>query len=336
MEIVHGLEQFRPPAGGVVLSIGNFDGVHRGHRRLIETAQEHARRLGAAVAVMTFSPHPLAVLAPERAPAELSTLGEKLALLDRLGVAYGIVLRSEPALLGLYALEFLARLVETCRPRALVEGPDFNFGRGRSGNITTLRDHAPRFGYEVHVVPAVHATELPTHPTISSTSIRQALTEGRVDDANAMLGRPYRIVGTVGHGEHRGVGLGFPTANLTDIVHLLPQEAVYAAVAQIEPETTNSSDSAAEGAPALHLAAVNIGPQPTFAQERSRVEAHVLDYTADLTGRRIGLHFLGRLREQQRFDDAGALVAQIRRDVEATRALSGALDQLRMSGLIPL
>ncbi|MEW6251689.1 MAG: riboflavin biosynthesis protein RibF [Planctomycetota bacterium] len=323
MEIANGLEQFAAPPGGVVLTIGNFDGVHRGHARLIARAQAVADRRGAPVTVLTLEPHPLAILAPERAPAQLTTLREKLALLERLGVGRAIVLRSEPALLAQQAVDFLAALVAHCRPRALVEGPDFNFGRGRSGSVATLQEHAARWEYELHVVPAVHCQELPTHPVISSTSIRQALTDGRIADANIMLGRPYRIVGTTGHGEGRGATLGFPTANLEEIPHLLPQQAIYAAAAQFESGE-------------LHLAAVNIGPQPTFGQEAARVEAHVLDFTGMLRGRRLGLYFLTRLREQQRFETPAALSAQIGRDVAATRGFAAQLETIRRAGLLPL
>jgi riboflavin kinase/FMN adenylyltransferase len=309
MEIYTRLEQFVPPAGGAVLSIGNFDGVHRGHTRLIEQAHAVATRLSASVLIMTFNPHPLAVLSPERAPALLSTNAERMALLAQAGAGCCIVLRSEPELLAQRAEDFLARLVAHCRPRALVEGPDFNFGRGRTGGIATLEQHAHRWGYEVHVVPAVHCAELPTNPTISSSSIRQALRDGRMVEANAMLGRPYRVSGRVGRGEARGAKLGFPTTNLEAVVHLLPQHAVYAAVAQL-PDGT------------LHMAAVNVGPQPTFEQAQPRVEAHLLDFTGDLHGQRIGLHFLARLREQQRFASPAALVAQVQRDIAATRALA--------------
>ena len=323
MNICHGLEKFAAPPAGVVLSIGNFDGVHRGHAQLLATARQVALRLSAEVAVLTFHPHPLAVLAPERAPAALGTLGEKLALLARLGVAHAIVVRSEPAFLAQHADDFLASLVAHCRPRALVEGPDFNFGRGRSGNNETLAGHAARWGYELHIVPALRCVELPTHPTISSSSIRQALRDGRVAEAHAMLGRPYRIVGRTGGGDARGARLGFPTANLQDVRQPLPQEAVYAAVAQLEDD-------------ALHLAAVNIGSQPTFAQQQSRVEAHLLDFCGDLRGRRVGLHFLERLREQQHFSGPDALAVQLRQDVAATRALAARVPVLRAAGVIPL
>lgn len=306
-----------------MLTIGNFDGVHRGHARLIETARQVAERLGVATAVLTLEPHPLAVLAPERAPARLTTLAEKLALLERLGVSCCIVLSSGPALLSQQAVDFLASLVAHCRPRAFVEGPDFNFGRARSGSIATLKELAGRWGYEVHVVPAVRCEELPTSPIISSSSIRQALVDGRITEANAMLGRPYRIVGTAGSGVGRGTKLGFPTANLDDIGHLLPQQAVYVAAAQLDDGS-------------IHAAAVNIGPQPTFAQETCRVEAHLLDVACDLRGRRMGLHFLSRLRGQIRFGTQAELVRQISVDVERVRSYRCQIEDLIRSRPIAL
>jgi riboflavin kinase / FMN adenylyltransferase len=323
MRIAYGFEGYEPPSGGTVLTVGNFDGVHCGHARLVETAHSVARRLGAGVAVMTFDRHPLAVLAPERAPAQLVTLPERLALLERLGVQACIVLHSEPELLARSAADFLASLITHCRPRALVEGPDFHFGRGRTGTLATLQEHAAQWGYEVHAVPAQHCAELPTAPIISSTSIRQALRDGRIDEANAMLGRPYRISGVTGMGEGRGAGLGIPTANLHGVTHLVPQEAVYAAVAQL-----------AGGG--LYLAAVNVGPQPTFDQATSRIEAHLIGYHGDLLNQDLGLHFLARLRTQTRFSGPDELVAQIRRDVSAVREHAGELEAFRAVPLLPL
>ncbi len=197
-----------------------------------------------------------------------------------------------------------------------MEGPDFNFGKGRSGSIETLRASAARYAYDVRSLPTFHCDELPSSPRISSSSIRQALVDGRLDDANAMLGRAHRVAGTVVTGDRRGRMIGFPTANIANIPQLLPQEAVYAAVAQVEDGT-------------LRLAAVNVGPQPTFDAPQSRVEAHLLDFTGDLVGRRIGLHFLERLRPQSRFAGVDALIAQLQRDVGAVRTHAGALTDLR-------
>lgn len=321
MHVVENLADFVPSAEGSVVTIGNFDGMHRGHTRIIDLLKSIADRLSAEPVAITFEPHPLAVLAPERAPAVLTMVEEKLALLERRGVKRCIVMRSEPGLLSQAPEDFLASLVAHCRPRAIVEGPDFNFGRGRAGSIETLRGHADHWGYEVHEVPEFHCAELPTHPRVSSSSIRQALLDGRVDEANAMLGRPYRVVGTTVTGYGRGTGLGFPTANLSNIAHLLPQQAVYAAVAQFDDGE-------------LHLAAVNVGPQPTFDQAEPHVEAHLLDYVGDLRDHRLGLHFLMRLREQQRFDSAAHLAEQIDRDVMLAREWAAAVSDLREDGVI--
>ncbi len=321
MQVFNSYQRFRTSPAGSVLSIGNFDGVHRGHMEILRRAREIAERLGAQPTVMTFHPHPLAVLAPERAPAMLSTVREKLALLERAGIESCIVQSSGAELLGCEALDFLASLVAHCRPRAFVEGPDFHFGRARGGNVDTLRQYADCWSYEVHEVPTVHCAELRTHPTVSSASIRQALRDGRVTEAAAMLGRPHRIVGRVGSGAGRGVGLGFPTANLDNIAHLVPQEAVYAAVAQMRSGP-------------LHLAAVNVGPQPTFDQPGLRVEAYLLDHEGDLRQQPLALHFLARLREQERFADEAALITQIQRDVAATREYADQLGKLKQSKLL--
>ena len=323
MKICEGFDQFQPPAGGVVLTVGNFDGVHLGHRRLIETAGARAKELNAPVVVVTFEPHPLAIIKPERAPICLTTCSEKTALLESCGVDVVIVLRSTRELLDLTAEQFLLDLVKRCRPRALIEGPTFNFGRGREGSIETLRRWAPRLEFDLTVVDEVHSQPLADHPAINSSAIRSALQRGRLEEANLMLGRPHRIVGIVAEGKRRGASLGFPTANLADHPHLLPREAVYAGVAQLADDS-------------LHLAAINVGPQPTFAQGRSCVEAHLLGYSGELRGQRLGLHLLAKLREQVRFSDADELSAQLGRDVEQTRGHAEQLVRMRSEWRPPL
>lgn len=306
MQICESIDAFAAPPTGVVLTIGNFDGVHLGHRAIIAAAQRTAAAQGVEAVVITFDPHPLTILAPERAPEPLSTTPEKLALLAELGAATCILQPVDRTFLARTADDFLLWLLERCRPKAFVEGPDFTFGRRRGGDIDTLRAAGTQWGFEVQVVGAVHCETLPTAPTISSTSIRQALRDGRIAEAAALLGRPYRIVGVVEGGDGRGAALGFPTANIGAILHLLPQEAVYAGVAQLESG-------------ALHAAAVNIGAQPTFDQAGPRVEAHLLDFTGNLYGQRVGLHLLARLRAQERFEGIEALVRQIEADVAAVR-----------------
>ena len=315
MEVCNGIDAFIAPATGTTLTIGNFDGVHRGHRHILSTAQRVARGLNTPLAAMTFEPHPMSVVAPSRAPARLVTSEEKTHLLAACGVDVCIVARSEPALLEQSAEEFLDNLVHRCRPRAIVEGHDFNFGRGRGGSVQTLREAADQLGFTVHAVDTMRCEELPGGRAVRSAAIRAALREGQVEVARVMLGRPYRIVGTVCKGVGRGTGLGFPTANLSDIPHAIPAEAVYAAAAELADGTQ-------------HLAAVNIGPQPTFDQGTTAIEAHLLDWSGPLVGQRLALYFLARLRPQRRFGGADELAAQLRQDIAATRAQSDALTQI--------
>lgn len=321
MQESDGLAEFAPPPAGVVLTMGNFDGVHRGHQQILALARQAADEAGsnskngaggapaAPVVVVTFEPHPLAILAPDKAPPRLTTRADKLVLLARCGVDATIVLRSESALLSRQAEDFLAEVAARLRPLAIVEGPTFYFGRGRAGSVETLRRHADQYGYVLLEAPHVHCDDLPGRPAVNSSAIRAALRDGQVSHAAALLGRPYRIVGRVGHGESRGAQIGFPTVNLEDIPTLVPGHAVYAAVAQLESG-------------AFHLAAVNIGPQPTFDQLTPRVEAHVVDFSADLRGQRVGLHFLERLRGQVKFSGVEALVAQLRLDVERVQSFA--------------
>lgn len=323
MNRVDGLSAFSPPPGGVVLSVGNFDGVHLGHRRLIETARREGDKIAAPIVAMTFEPHPLAILAPHRAPARLSTLHERLELLAAAGVDTTIVLHTDRDLLSITADEFLNLLARSCRPRVIVEGPTFNFGRGRAGSIVTLQEHAARLGYRAIIVDELYGRELGGNPPINSSAIRDALGDGRVADAAAMLGRPYRIVGIVGSGDGRGAALGFPTANIEAISHLLPAHAVYAAAAQLHDGT-------------LRLAAVNIGPQPTFDQMSARVEAFVLDFEGLLRGKPLGLHLFAQLRGQEKFAGVDALVAQLHADVRRAREFTAQLDALRSQNQLGL
>lgn len=323
MQILHRLEDYSPPPAGAVVTIGNFDGVHLGHAQIVATGRRLAESVGAPVVAITFDPHPSSVLSPEKTPARLTRLSERLALLARAGVGAAIVLHSEPALFEQSAEHFLGRVVQQCRPRAFVEGANFFFGKDRRGDVRTLAAHANEYGYEVHVVAPVSCAVLPGAPAVSSSAIRAALAAGRVDAAGAMLGRWHRVTGAVIDGARRGRTIGFPTANLGAVEQMTPGEAVYAGVAQFEFG-------------GLAPAAINIGPQPTFGGGEVRVEAHILDFAGDLYGRRLGLHFLTRLRGQVRFAGAEELVAQIACDVEAVRVLQPQVDALRAATVISL
>jgi riboflavin kinase/FMN adenylyltransferase len=323
MERIEGIDAFSPPDAGVVLTIGNFDGVHVGHQTLVKRARQFAQETKAAVTAVTFEPHPIVVLHPEKAPARLTTLDEKLALLERIGVEVALVLRSGPELFALQPAAFLERYVLPLRPRAVVEGPTFRFGRDRAGDADTLRDFGRRHGFAVDVLAEVRCSGAPGRPAVNSSAVRASLREGRVDLARAMLGRPHRITGVVGGGDGRGERIGFPTANLYEIPQMIPAHAVYAGVAQDEHED-------------FHPAAINIGPQPTFGQQPARVEAHLLDFAGDLRGRRVGLHLLARLRDQVRFETVQALSEQLARDVERVRSMRRELDQVAASDPIAL
>lgn len=316
MSLIRGIDAYAPPPGGVALTIGNFDGVHRGHVRLIEAARRVGAARGGPVVVLTFDPHPLAILAPQRAPALLTTLAERAALLKDAGADVTIALETNPALLSESAEEFLARIVARLRPFAFVEGPTFNFGRGRAGSIETLRQHASRLGYELVVVEELCVAAQPGAAEINSTAIRAAISAGALRDAAAMLGRPYRISGVVVPGDGRGATIGFATANLDGIPHLLPAEGVYAARA-----TVLSGDAPGR---IVRPAAVNIGGQPTFGQSRARVEAHLIDFAGDLRAREIALDLFERIRGQIRFDGVEALRAALAADVSRTRTVCAA------------
>jgi riboflavin kinase/FMN adenylyltransferase len=307
--------------GPLAVTIGNFDGVHLGHRRLI--AQAHA--VGAphplALVVVTFEPHPAVILAPERAPARLTTHSEKLALLDEAGVAASVTLRSEPALFEQSAETFLRALVGDLAPRWIVEGPSFRFGRGRAGSVDTLRALAGALGYRAVIIEPVAASG--GAAPVSSSGIRVLLSEGRVAEARAMLGRPHRITGLVGHGQRRGRTLGFPTANLEAVPQLVPGFGVYAAEAQLSDDR-------------FFRAIVNVGPQPTFEQAVSRIEAHLLGFSGELHGQRLGLHFVSRLRAQAKFPSAEALRAQLREDAERARREAAVWVDGAVRGALPL
>ncbi len=323
MDVFRSLDTFAPPAGGVALSIGNFDGVHRGHQRILAAARDMARRRDMPVIALTFEPHPIAVLRPEHAPPRLTTGDEKLALLAAAEVDATIVVASSPEFLDQTAEEFIALLRRWCNPRVIVEGPSFNFGRGRAGSIDSLRRLADQAVFELCVVDCTRAAGLADAPEINSSAIRHLITAGNVADARVMLGRPHRVVGRVISGEHRGHALGFPTANLDEIPQLLPGLGVYAAVAQLDDGRTL-------------LAAVNVGPQPTFGQASPRVEAHLLDFDDDLRGRQLGLHFIARLRRQREFARPDDLVAQLHLDTEQVRVFTPDRQAISATGLIPL
>jgi riboflavin kinase/FMN adenylyltransferase len=287
------------------VTIGNFDGVHRGHVALVRAAARWARTAGGDTVVLTFDPHPASVLEPARAPATLTTLEQKAELLASLGVDRLVVAPFDQDLARRPPEEF-ARLVlaGALQARRVVVGDNFRFGHDRIGDVALLAALGEALGFEVEAVAPVLHDSLP----ISSSRVRRALVVGAVDEASALLGREYFIDGRVVVGERRGRTLGFPTANLASENEVLPAVGVYAARCRVPPGRWEP-------------AVVNVGRRPTFGGRPVSVEAHLLDFEGDLYDAEVRLAFVARLRGERRFPGPEALVAQIRRDADGARDL---------------
>jgi len=316
------------------ITIGTFDGVHIGHAALVQRCRE---RVGAdgRVVVLSFDPHPMAVLDASRVPPRLTTQPRRIELLtgltDRDGRPCGadevVILEPSRELLAQTPDRFVEWVVERHRPSVIVEGPDFGFGKGRSGSVETLRELGPRLGFEVDVVePVQQGLRDQSVVRASSSIVRWLVGEGRVRDAALVLGRPFELPGSVVKGDQRGREIGIPTANVVSAC-MSPGDGVYAAIAHVPGGRT-------------HAAAVNIGERPTFEGLAHRVEAHLIDVGhedgawAPLPGLPeygwdITLELIGWVRDQVRFGSPDELVAQIHRDVDRVRAIVGPVGPTR-------
>ena len=308
MELIRELGQIDPRYKGGVVSVGVFDGVHVGHRKVLGRAVERARALGAPAVVFTFHPHPLAVLRPEEAPPRIQTFGQKLEFMREIGVAAVVWPKDGAAVLAMAPGEFFEKVVcGALAARAMVEGGDFRFGSGAGGDRRTLESLAGPRGIEVEFVGEV----LVDGERVSSTRIRRLIAAGNVAEAARCLGRPYRFQGTVVEGEHRGAKLGYPTINVESPRFLVPAEGVYAGRALVLGKSC--------------AAALSVGRLPTFhAAHPLVVEAFLLDFEGELYGEQAALDFLEYLRPQQAFPDAEALKRQMAADCERVRAIAAA------------
>lgn len=292
MQVLHALEAF-PRSDAVALSIGAFDGVHRGHQALLHRALETGRPTW----VLTFDPLPRQVLRGHTGGL-LTTIDERLALLAEQGLTGAMVLRFDESFAQQEPEEFLAQLLRYVPLHSLWVGEDFALGRERRGNVAFLREHGARHGYQVHSVPPVVWNGAPVH----SSRIRQALLSGHVDEANACLGYAYRLRGLVVRGDGRGRQLGFPTANVAvPAERLLPAYGVYAAQAHTQA--------------GVYKAVVNIGVRPMFPAQAPTVEAFLLDFHGDLYDTPLTLALVAYLRPEKRFASTAELIAQMERDV---------------------
>ncbi|NJN43515.1 MAG: bifunctional riboflavin kinase/FAD synthetase [Anaerolineae bacterium] len=286
--------------------MGTFDGVHRGHQEIIRQLTTGAHDAGLPAVVLTFDPHPVAVLRPEKAPLSLTSADERAHIFEKLGVDFAITHRFDAEVAALPAKSFLARLKKHLGFSQFWVGYDFAMGRDRDGNIPALYELEKTFDYTLHVVDPIvfQGTK------VSSSQIRTLLSEGRVEEAGDLLGRPYQLSGDVIEGAKRGRTIGIPTANLE--IHprrAIPARGVYACQATVNHSRVD--------------AVTNIGVRPTFENGpvRISVEAHLLDFSGDLYGQVIELAFLARLREERKFSGVDALVAQIQTDITQAREL---------------
>jgi riboflavin kinase / FMN adenylyltransferase len=297
-----------PPPGAVasdvVLTLGSFDGVHRGHQRLVRRTVAGAAARDATAVVLTFDPHPRCVLDPAGCPPLLTTVEERAELLAAAGVQRTVVIDFTRELSTWSATKFCDTLLESLRIKEFVIGPGFALGHRRQGDETFLREYGAVHRFTVVTVPPLTRRGR----RISSGWVREAVAAGRVGQARALLGRNYSVAGVVEHGDKRGATLGFPTANIAvDPRRCLPAAGVYATRVLIGRRRWN--------------AATSIGFRPTFGGDRLTVEAYLLDFDGDLYGKNARVEFISRLRGERKFHDATALVAQMNRDVEKTRRL---------------
>lgn len=304
MEIWHHALDAAPEAGASVVTLGNFDGVHAGHRELLAGAAASAKEKGLRSAVVTFDPHPAVVVAPERKPKLLMTLEQRLAAFRDCGVDLAWVIPFSRAFSELAPEAFLNGMARALSPVELHVGRAFRFGRDRGGDLALLKAWGFGHGCVVHG----HALRAPDGGLLSSTRVREAVEAGVVGEAARLLGHPFTLTGVVVEGDRRGRHLGFPTANLAWDQEQIPGNGVY---------VTEVRSGHFEG-PRLGL--TNVGEKPTFEGRKLTVETHLPGYEGDLYGARLELRFLKRIRGERKFDGPGALQAQIAKDVSEGEA----------------
>jgi riboflavin kinase / FMN adenylyltransferase len=298
METIHFPDDPRPPwLVHPVLALGNFDGLHRGHLKIIERVRRGAIEHGGTPMAMTFDPHPPRVVRPDKAPPLLMTKTQRLEALDRAGIACVAVVRFTHELSEWDPDTFVRTvLAEWLRVSEVWVGANFLFGHGRSGNFSLLRTLGQRYGFRADKIDPVRYKDF----VVSSTRIRRLVTEARMDEAGALLGHPYYLDGGIVEGRKRGKTIGYPTANMVTDNELVPPHGVYA--------TTTTIDGV------VHAGLTNIGVRPTFDETETTIETHLLRYSGDLYGQRVRLSFVQRLRDERRFDSVDALRAQIEAD----------------------
>lgn len=303
MELIRGLQNLRSHHHGCVATIGNFDGVHLGHQHVLGELAEKAEEMGLPAVVITFEPQPQEFFVPDNCPGRLTRFREKMKALRRLAVDRIFTLHFTPELAGMDPEAFIRQvLVDGLGIRYLVVGDDFCFGRNRRGNFSMLQQAGNEHGFQV---VNMHTFQLDGE-RVSSTRIRKALCDGDLNEAEKLLGRPYRMCGRVAHGHKRGRLIGFPTANIHLHRKVSPIEGVFAV-----------EMFGIEGEPVAGVA--NVGTRPTVNGTRTILEAHLFNFSRDIYGRHVSVDFLEKIRDEQRFDSFDLLKEQILIDAEQAR-----------------
>lgn len=305
MSVITDLGELERPLKNPVLTIGNFDGVHKGHLALFDKVKTLARDIQGQSVVMTFEPHPIKVVKPGNGPPLITPVEQKLKLIADTGIDMILCLPFNKEFAGISANDFVNELlVKKIGVKEIVVGYDYSFGAGRQGNIDFLKKMGDELGFRVHVVEPIHLNST----LVSSTSIRNLVKDGNLSEAKRLLGRDYQITGIVKTGMGRGGKmLGFPTANLIPVDELIPRKGVYAVKAYIHDKEYNG--------------VCNIGVNPTFGGTALSIETHVLDFSGDIVGEKFTIKFISRLRDEATFKSKDELADQIERDVVKAREI---------------
>lgn len=305
-----GISHIPPSALRGAVTIGNFDGVHRGHRELINHLRKMAAEVKGPAVVLTFDPPPVQLLRPDSVPPALTWMERRTTLLKELGVDHVVVCETSKELLSLTAEAFFQRiLINQLHCKAIVEGPNFRFGKDRGGDVIILAKLCSKNRVHAKIIDK----QIEGKDWISSSRIRTLIGEGNIAEANQLLIAPYRIIGTVAHGAARGRQIGFPTANLEQIPVLTPPQGVYAGRAFLKSDMSATQN--------CYAAAVHIGPNPTFGEHATKVEVHLLDFTGDIYDQRLEVELLDKIRDVVKFDSLDDLKNQLNKDIMRTREL---------------
>ena len=309
MQVFHGIQTVQRKLKNPAITIGNFDGVHKGHQALFQRVKQLAEELNGESVVVTFDPHPLEVLFPKKAPSFITSHRHKLDLIASCGIDATIIIPFDHEFSRMSAREFVeAVLVEKIGARAIVVGHDYRFGHSREGDIAFLKKLGEQYGFKVQIVTGLRVNDT----VVSSTAIRQMIVSGNIKEANRLLGRFFEVSGTVIPGRKRGVSLGFPTANIRMPAITSPRTGVYVVQAEVDGKTYGG--------------AANLGYNPTFGDTDLSLEAHLFDFDQDIYGKTITVRFIDRLRDELRFSGPDELAAQIRKDVDTAKKILAGLE----------